>query len=186
MAAAMAAAAAASQGVVPGSGQGGAFNFPLNFSNAIGSPGFGCSSPIDAQNLMATMASFAAAQSAGINLNNADLPGLGGGPVMPQFLAQQANLLGAMNSSFGSLSFTTSSNVCGGPLSLTTSSGSFSYSGFGTSGQVIPPSKSSTPVSSRQRTSSRSPASLDILGPNQPDEKRRRTDRVCLTHSKLM
>lgn len=162
MAAAMAAAAAASQGGPPG-----AFGLPLNF----GSNSLSGSSPMDAHNLMATMASFAAAQSvAAVGMN----PDLHDG--LNSNLPLSSGLFGGLHpdiSGFGS------NNL------LPPSSSSIS-STFPNPGSVLPPSKSSTPVPSvnscpsRQRTNSRSPGLLDVHSNAPPDEKRRKTERVSL------
>ncbi|CAH8565812.1 unnamed protein product [Schistosoma guineensis] len=159
MAAAMAAAAAASQGGSPG-----AFGLPLNF----GSNSLSGSSPMDAHNLMATMASFAAAQSvAAVGMN----PDLHDG--LNSSLPLSSGLFGGLHpdiSGFGS------NNL------LPPSSSSIS-STFPNPGSVLPPSKSSTPVPSvnscpsRQRTNSRSPGLLDVHSNAPPDEKRRKTER---------
>ncbi|CAH8854081.1 unnamed protein product [Trichobilharzia szidati] len=193
MAAAMAAAAAASQGGPPG-----AFGLPLNFaSGGMGSGGGGGSlpgggSPMDAHNLMATMASFAAqsaaaaAAAAGMNSDmqqdgpNSNLqlpPGLfgggggGGSGVHPDLPGLGANhLLPPPPPPPSSASSSSSSSMLS------------SSSSFANSGSVLPPSKSSTPVPgmnscpSRQRANSRSPGLIDIHSTG-PDAKRCKTER---------
>nr|CAH8856590.1 unnamed protein product [Trichobilharzia regenti] len=176
MAAAMAAAAAASQGGPPG-----AFGLPLNFASGGGSGGGSLpgASPMDAHNLMATMASFAAqsaaaAAAAGMNSDmqqDGPPPGLFGGvggsggvhhPDLPG--------LGANH------------NLLPPPPPPSSASAMLSSSSFANSGSVLPPSKSSTPVPgmnscpSRQRANSRSPGLIDIHS-TAPDEKRRKTER---------
>ncbi|CAH8552796.1 unnamed protein product [Heterobilharzia americana] len=160
MAAAMAAAAAASQGGPPG-----AFGLPLNFaSGGMGSGGsLPGSSPMDAHNLMATMASFAAAQSvaaAGINPDMQDGPNSN--------LSLPSGLFGGVNHDMPGLA---PHHLLPPPSST-----------FSNSGSVLAPSKSSTPVPSinscpsRQRANSRSPGLLDVHS-IPPDEKRRKTER---------
>ncbi|KAK4470302.1 hypothetical protein MN116_005869 [Schistosoma mekongi] len=157
MAAAMAAAAAASQGGPPGS-----FGLPLNF----GPNNLSGSSPMDAHNLMATMASFAAAQSAAAGMNSDTHDGLNSN------LPLSSSLFGGMHPDIPGF----------GPSNLLPPSSSTILSTFSNPGSVMPPSKSSTPVPSvnscpsRQRTNSRSPGLFEIHS-NAPDEKRRKTER---------
>ncbi|CAH8514500.1 unnamed protein product [Schistosoma turkestanicum] len=158
MAAAMAAAAAASQAGPPGT-----FGLPLNF----GSSNLTGSSPMDAHNLMATMASFAAAQSAAAAGMNPDMhDGLNSN------LPLSSGLFGAMHPDISGF----------GPNSILPPTSSAISSTFSNPGSVLPPSKSSTPVPSinscpsRQRANSRSPGLLDVHS-NAPDEKRRKTER---------
>ncbi|CAL8095624.1 unnamed protein product [Calicophoron daubneyi] len=159
MAAAMAAAAAASQ-----TGSPGAFGLPPNLSSAVGLSGAG---PMDAHSLMATMASFAAATGIG--------PDLSGFP-SSNLPTDSPNLMNLSSTASGltSNTFHQSSHSGAGP-SLLPPFGS----PYPNPAHLVPPPKSSTPVSNssgRQQAGSRSP-SLPDAGSGQPDEKRRRAER---------
>ncbi|CAH8540316.1 unnamed protein product [Dicrocoelium dendriticum] len=147
MAAAMAAAAAA------------AATSPAAFGLPPGLPGSTANS-MDAHSLMATMASFAAAQSAvaaaaGLDLDSTAGSLLGGAPAFaPNICNNGIPISGTGTTGFGSPYF---SNIAHG----------------------FPPPKSSTPLSgSGQRQGSYTPPGNDQLGLTQSDQKRRRIE--CL------
>lgn len=188
VAAAMAATAAASQGAGGGASLG-AFGFP-GAMNAGGGP-------MDAHNLMATMASFAAAAGAG-GINPADLQQTlqNSSLASPNLLNFPGNANSASNNNLmpstaaAAAAAAAASGFLPQPNPLAPFGSPFNTTGGGggsSAAQMLPPPKSSTPVSNnaaaagiRLRTNSCSPSLSDsgVGGANvKPEEKRRRLDQ---------
>ncbi|TPP67412.1 Transducin enhancer protein 3 [Fasciola gigantica] len=185
MAAAMAAAAAASQGGSPGS-----FGPPSCLSpNLTSTTASGLSSgppgTMDPHSLMATMASFAAAQAAAAAAAAAANAGMGS-DLSGLTTMSTTGPMGSPGSSTAGLINLSGSGLIGSmPFPLP---GPAPLPGLATSfpNLPLPPPKSSTPVSGR-RASSHSPGLNDLTishNSGQPDEKRRKTERLSVSEDK--